>query len=123
MRILCAVLAALLILFAAVQWNDPDGPIWMVIYSLGAIWCLIAALKPWLFGARPVAGLFGLCLIASIAGMFYFWPEVSNWWDIDVWWPEITGETSREGMGMMVLVVCLGVAGWTMLRAGRHQVP
>ena len=123
MRIISAVLAALLILFAAVQWNDPDGPIWIVIYGIGAIWCLIAAAKPWLFGAGPVAGLYGLCLIAAVAGMVYFWPEVSNWWDIDVWWPEITGETSREGMGMMVLVVCLAVAGWTMLRARRHQVP
>ena len=94
MRIVSGVLAVLLVVFMVVQFNDPDGPIWMVIYGIGAVWCLIAA----------------------IGGMVYFWPEVSNWWDIDVWWPEITGETSREGMGMMVLVVFLSVAGLTMMR-------
>ena len=107
MRILNGILAALLVLFVAVQWNDPDGPAWMVIYGIGALWCLLAAFRPSAFTASAVAGIFGLCLVASVAGMIWFWPEVSNWWDIDVWWPEITGETSREGMGMMVLVVFL----------------
>ena len=120
MRILSGIVGLLLILFMVVQWNDPDGPIWMVIYGIGAIWCLIACLRPWRFSEGQVATLFGLCFLASIAGMIYFWPEVSNWWDIDVWWPEITGETSREGMGMMVLVVALAIAGLTMRGARRR---
>ena len=119
MRIFSGILAVLLVVFMVVQFNDPDGPVWMVIYGIGAVWCLIAALRPSLFAAGPVAGLFALCLIGSVAGMIWFWPQVSNWWDIDVWWPEITGETSREGMGMMVLVVFLAVAGWTMMRHRR----
>ncbi|MEM1299575.1 MAG: transmembrane 220 family protein [Pseudomonadota bacterium] len=119
MRILCGILAALLVLFAVVQWNDPDGPVWMVIYGIGAIWCLIAAFRPWLFGIGALAGLFGLCLLAAIGGMIWFWPQVSNWWDINVWWPEVTGETSREGMGMMVLVVFLLAPAWVLRRARR----
>ena len=105
MRILSAILGALLILFAIVQWNDPDGPMWMVIYGIGAIWCAIAAFRPALFGIQFFSALLVLCLITSIGGMIYFWPQVTDWWDIDVWWPEVTGETSREGMGMMVLVI------------------
>ena len=120
MRIVSGILAVLLVVFVVVQFNDPDGPVWMVIYGIGAVWCLIAALRPWLFGAGPVAGLFGLCLAASIGGMVYFWPEVSNWWDIDVWWPEVTGESSREGMGMMVLVVCLLAALPLVMQARRE---
>lgn len=107
MRILSAILGVLLIVFVAVQWNDPDGPMWMVIYGIGAIWCAIAAFRPILFGQSIVSTLFFACLAAAVAGTIYFWPQVSDWWDINVWWPEITGETSREGMGMMVLVLFL----------------
>lgn len=119
MRILNGILGALLILFASVQWNDPDGPIWMVIYGVGAIWCLLAALRPKVYSHIAAAGPFGLCLLGAVAGMIYFWPKVSNWWDIDVWWPEITGETSREGMGMMVLVICLMAAASVVMRVRR----
>lgn len=119
MRILNAILGVLLILFVVVQWNDPDGPVWMAIYGLGALWCLLAAFRPQVFHNAAVAGGFGLSFAAAIVGMIYFWPDVSNWWDIDVWWPELTGETSREGMGMMVLVLCLLAAGWIVLRNRR----
>lgn len=119
MRILSGILGVLLIVFAAVQWNDPDGPMWMVIYGIGAVWCLAAALLPAIYRIGAVAGLFILCLIAAIAGMIWFWPEVSDWWDIDVWWPEVTGETSREGMGMMVLTLFL-LAPALVLRSVRR---
>ena len=119
MRILSAILGAMLILFAVVQWNDPDGPIWMVIYGVGAIWCWLAALRPGLFGIGPVYALLAVCFTAAVAGMVYFWPQVSNWWDIDVWWPEVTGETSREGMGMMVLVLFLLAPVWLAVRTRR----
>ena len=119
MRILSAILGALLVLFAVVQWNDPDGPMWMVIYGIGAIWCAIAAFRPGLFSAGLVSALLALCLLAAIGGMVYFWPQVTDWWDIDVWWPEVTGETSREGMGMMVLVLFLLAPMAVMLRTRR----
>ena len=119
MRILSAILGALLVLFAVVQWNDPDGPMWMVIYGIGAIWCAIAAFRPGLFGVGLVSALLALCLLAAIGGMVYFWPQVTDWWDIDVWWPEVTGETSREGMGMMVLVLFLLAPMAVMLRTRR----
>jgi len=40
MRILCFVLASLMILFAAVQINDPDGFKWMIIYGVPALLAL-----------------------------------------------------------------------------------
>lgn len=119
MRILNGILAAFLIVFVLVQINDPDGPVWMVIYGIGAVWCAIAALRPAIYTASAAAGLFALCLITAIGGMIYYWPDVSNWWDINVWWPEVTGETSREGMGMMVLVACLLAAGSVVMKARR----
>jgi hypothetical protein len=119
MRIISGILGLLLIAFALVQWNDPDGPMWMVIYGIGAAWCLLAGVRPALYRVSAVAVLFVLCLAASVAGMIYFWPQVTDWWDIDVWWPEVTGETSREGMGMMVLVLFLLAPALVLKRVRR----
>lgn len=119
MRILNGILCVLLVLFVVAQVNDPDGPVWMAIYGAGALWCLVAALRPALFASGLVTGLFAVSFAAAVAGMIWFWPQVSNWWDINVWWPEITGETSREGMGMMVLVLCLLAAGSALMRSRR----
>lgn len=119
MRIVSGILGCFLVLFVVAQWNDPDGPLWMAIYGAGAVWCLLAAARPGVFASAAISGLFAICLAAAIGGMIWYWPDVSNWWDIDVWWPEITGETSREGMGMMVLVVCLLAAGSVVMKARR----
>ena len=51
MRILNGILAAFLIVFVVVQMNDPDGPLWMVIYGIGAVWCAIAAFRPAVYTA------------------------------------------------------------------------
>lgn len=119
MRVLNGIFGTLLILFAAVQWNDPDGPVWMLIYGIGAFWCWLATLRPSIFTVPMVAFPFFACFAGAMAGMIYFWPNITNWWDIDVWWPEITGEPAREGMGMMVLVVCLSAAAWVAYRERR----
>jgi hypothetical protein len=46
MKYLFAILALLMALFAAVQVNDPDGPLWMLLYGVPAIWAGIAWLRP-----------------------------------------------------------------------------
>ena len=116
MRIVNGVLAAFLVLFVAVQLNDPDGALWMVIYGVGAIWCGIAAFRAGLFSATPVFGLFALTCVAALAGLAYYWPTTPGWWKQDVWWET---ETAREGMGMMILVVSLTFAGLVARRARR----
>ncbi|MEM7267896.1 MAG: transmembrane 220 family protein [Pseudomonadota bacterium] len=116
MRIANGVLAALLLLFAVVQWNDPDGLFWIFVYGIGAIWCGIAALRPALYASPFVFGLYALTCIAALAGLFYFWPTTPEWWMQDVWWET---ETAREGMGMMILVIALIVAGFIVRRARR----
>jgi len=39
--ILCLIL---MVMFAAAQYNDPDGRIWMLIYAIPAVWAAIASL-------------------------------------------------------------------------------
>ena len=108
MRILNGVLACLLILFAVVQYNDPDGLYWGAIYGGAAIWCGLAALKPAIFRMLPVYLLYGACVAAALVGVFWYWPTTPNWWLRDVWWET---ETAREGMGMMIVVLFLLFAG------------
>jgi len=116
MRIANGVLFVLLVLFAAVQLNDPDGLFWIVVYGIGAIWCGIAAFRSGLYALSPVFGLFSLTCIAALVGLFYFWPKAPNWWMQDVWWET---ETAREGMGMMILVIALIVAGLVVRKTRR----
>jgi hypothetical protein len=42
----CLLLAHVFILFAAVQYNDPDPYIWMPIYMFVAILCVISISRP-----------------------------------------------------------------------------
>ena len=54
MRYLDAGLCFLLMLFTIVQYNDPDAPLWIIIYGLPAIWAGFALTVPAAF-AQPVA--------------------------------------------------------------------
>jgi len=116
MRILNGVFTLLLILFAAVQYNDPDGLFWAVVYGVGVIWCGLAALAPQVYRTLAPFALWMISAASAIAGMVYFWPRTPNFWLQDVWWET---ETAREGMGMMVLVIALAIAGFVVLRTRR----
>lgn len=116
MRILCAVLAVLMLLFAVVQYNDPDALFWAGAYGTGALWCGFAAFSPRTLAWAPARAALLATLALGTWGLVAYWPEVDRWWDIGVWWPELTGESSREGMGMMVLFVALLAATGVGLR-------
>ena len=107
MRVASGVCAVILIVFAGVQYNDPDGLFWGPVYAGGATLCALAAFRPRAY-AGTLAGLaYAAAVLASLAGMVWFWPSASRWWASEVWW-EI--ETAREGMGMMVLTAALLLA-------------
>ncbi len=116
MRIVNGVLCLFLILFTAVQYNDPDFLLWTLIYGIGAVFTGLAAYRPGLFASRRLAQVFALFLAASFGGVYYYWPTTPDWWVKDVWWET---ETAREGMGMMIVTVALLIAGLTVLRARR----
>jgi len=46
MRAVHGVLCAILLLFAALQYNDPDWHYWGLVYLLAAGWSSMAALAP-----------------------------------------------------------------------------
>lgn len=93
-----------MVLFMVVQYNDPDGLTWILIYAVPAIWSGLAFFRPALFDAVLARRTWGVTLLAALAGMVYYWPKTPQWWASEVWWET---ETAREGMGMMIVVVAL----------------
>lgn len=114
MRVLCFVLASLMILFAAVQFNDPDGLKWMIIYGIPALLALMCCFRPDMYHSAVLRGLLLVCILAAVVGMIYYWPKSDKWWTQEIWW-EV--ETAREGMGLMITVVVLG-----LIFAAQHQL-
>ncbi len=107
MRYLNILLMLLMVLFIVVQYNDPDGPLWMIIYAVPAIWAAIAAFRPKLLASQYTHFFLLFCLFAAIGGVIYFWPTSEGWWRQEVWWE---AENAREGMGMMIVAIVLLVA-------------
>lgn len=110
MRYLNILLAMMMLLFIAVQYNDPDGVMWMFIYLVPTFWALFAAFKPSLLRQTVPGLLLAVSIVLSIGLMVYYWPTSSGWWKQEIWW-EV--ETAREGMGMMIVTGVLFVAWLT----------
>ncbi len=118
MRIVSALFSLVLIIFALVQYNDPDFLVWFVIYALAAAWCAIAAFKPYLLTSNSaLRGFFALCVIGAVVGTFYYWPSGEAWWTKDVIWDN---ELVREGLGMAIVAIGLILAGLTWWQSGRR---
>jgi len=114
MRYVHIVLGVLMVAFAAVQYNDPDALLWIVIYLIPAAWAFAAAFR--LAKVRALAGerlLWATVAVGAGATVFY-WPTMPNFWLKEVWWVE---ETAREGMGVMIaFAVLLVVLANALLR-------
>jgi len=114
MRYLHILLGLVMVAFAAVQYNDPDALLWIVIYLVPAAWAFAAAFRP--AQVRSLAGerLLWLSVAIGAATTVFYWPTMPGFWRKDVWWVE---ETAREGMGVMIaLAVLLVVLATVLLR-------
>ena len=114
MRYVLMLLGLLMAAFAAVQYNDPDALLWIVIYLIPAAWAFAAAFRPARVASVAGERLLWASVTVGAALTVFYWPTVPNFWVKDVWWVE---ETAREGMGMMVaFAVLLVVLAATLLR-------
>lgn len=117
MKYLFAVLALLMLLFALVQYNDPDGPLWMVLYGVPAIWAGLAWMRPHLLLRPAPLLLLGASLLAGLVLVVVLWPPAEHWWQSEVWWES---EASREGMGLMLAAgVLLAVFSWSLSKRSK----
>lgn len=114
MRYLNIVLGILMLLFVAVQYNDPDGPVWMAIYAVPMIWAFLAAFRLPVLQSPTGRRLLWLSIAAGIAGVVFYWPQTPEFWRKDIWWND---EEAREGMGVMLLLAVMLVAWFSSLRS------
>lgn len=99
MRVLQVLMAALFVMAAAVQYNDPDPLIWILIYSGSALLCLLTAARQPTPRALRVVKL-GIASVASV------W---SAWLASGVLGQQpIFDEEGREMMGLALIALWLG---------------
>ncbi len=112
MRYVNLVICLLMLLFIGVQYNDPDGPMWMIYYGFPAVWAGLAFFRQSVL-RKPLSNILLIAsILLSIVGVVYFWPTTPHWWASEVWYET---ETAREGMGMMIVTVMLLVT-WVTTR-------
>ena len=112
MKIFNIFFSILFLIFAGLQYNDPDPYIWIPIYLYGTIWCWLAANNKF----YPRAYLFGILVLTAYALYLFFTKDgVLDW--IQKHHGENIAETmkatkpwieeTREFFGLMIVVVVL----------------
>jgi hypothetical protein len=106
------VISGLFLLFAIVQWNDPDPLIWMIFYGVMSLIYILLAL-----GKKFAFYLSVLILTVSVVYMGFILPEIIKW--IKDGMPSIvqsmkatipTIEYTREFLGLLLcLIACIWV--------------
>lgn len=104
MRVVYGALCVVLLLFAAVQYNDPDPEIWIPIYGIPGVLAGIAAWRPGAVQYGPLRAVVLAGTVLALLGVYHYWPQSEQFWNIDVWWED---EEAREGMGMMIVAVTM----------------
>jgi transmembrane protein TMEM220 len=109
MKIFNAIFIVLFILFAALQYNDPDPYLWIPIYLYGALMCWLG------YRGQPnlIALLIGVALYAVYAGYLFVADNGVLTWVRDHNAENIAGtmkaetpwiEDSREFFGLVILI-------------------
>ncbi len=110
MKVLNLVLAVLFLVFAFVQINDPDPVVWILIYGIMAVACVLAAFRYY----YPVPLL--VLLVVFVGYSFVFLSGVIEWFQSDdksmlfddlakMQYPYI--EESREYLGLLICILVL----------------
>lgn len=118
-RVVNFLLAAMFMLFAFVQLNDPDPVIWILIYGSMAVFCILA-----MFEFYPQKVMIAVLIVFAVYSVTYFdgvmaWLQSENkaaLFDevakMETWYIE----EAREFLG---LLICIIVLGFYLLRSRR----
>ncbi|EJF10226.1 MULTISPECIES: transmembrane 220 family protein [Pontibacter] len=92
-QILSILLGIVFIVFAALQYNDPDAAIWIAIYLLAAIFSFLVSLN------RISQAVLLSAFAAYAVGAVFFWPE--KWEGLAIGGGDIKNiEEAREFLGL-----------------------
>jgi hypothetical protein len=112
MRWLYAVFLVMMLGFTAVQYDDADGPLWMLLYGAAALWCAIALWRPGAMRGTPI--LLGLAVASMIVFVLGFL------WEIRTYNPAFLSntmmspgvETTREAFGLLIAALVTAYVLW-----------
>lgn len=111
MRAVHAVLCAMLLFFAALQYNDPDWYYWGLVYLLAAGWSLLAALAPQHLRSWPFARIGApLSIALFLLGFVSLAHQLGPGW--------IHNEEARESLGYLICATTTALAVWDARRRG-----
>lgn len=115
MRKMFAVFFGLLFaLFAAFQYNDPDPEVWVPIYGLAAVACLMAyaGVGRWWF--------FALMAAIYVVAAYYQWPPAFEGFLFnELGMRSLNIEMAREAGGLGLCAVAMLLLAWLSRRALR----
>jgi len=118
-RVFFGIWSLIFVVFALLQFNDPDPEIWVTIYGLAAIMCALAVL-----GKFHVPTLLLISTASFIGGMYLFPTSVSDWiiqeWQqADLTMKTVDMEEARESFGLLIVSVITGFATYIGLQEKR----
>ena len=106
--------AVLFLLFVAVQYNDPDPQVWMPIYGLAVMACLMAYARtgqPWFF--------WGMALIYAGAAVYQWPPVFEGFWLNQTGMKSMNVELAREAGGLAICAGAMALFGYFSRRYQR----
>lgn len=108
MSIIYAFFMLIMLVFAGLQYNDPDGIYWAIIYLVPAMALGIAAFASHYFSTLVGRILLFLAVIILAFGVYVYWPTELGFWKTEVWWDH---EPTKEGMGVAIayLFTCVTI--------------
>ena len=110
MKVVNLLLAVLFVVFAFLQINDPDPALWILIYGVIAVTCVLAA-----FGYYYPKILTGILILYAGYSLTY-WSSISKWLKADnkaMLFDDVAKmknlyiEESREFLGLFICILVL----------------
>lgn len=97
-----------LLAFAGLQYNDPDGIYWAIVYLVPAIALGLAAFVPHRFATLLGRILLFAAVVVLGFGVYVYWPSNLTSLSADSWWDD---EPVKEGFGVAIayLFTCLTI--------------
>ncbi|MFK7812584.1 MAG: transmembrane 220 family protein [Maribacter sp.] len=99
-KIIALLFGILFLVSAALQYNDPDPLVWMIIWGFAGIISIAFAFNRVFFTVPLVAG------ILALVGFFYSYPEKFEGFEIGV--GDIKNiEEGREAFGLLIIAIVM----------------
>lgn len=121
MKVVNLILAVMFLLFAFVQINDPDPVLWILIYGVMAVICILAAFRTYYTIVMIVLAIalaaYSTILIPGLKEWFSQ-PDLSVLFDDVAKMQHLYIEEAREFLGLMI---CEAVLVMQLVRARAYK--